>query len=107
MHGTSQQGAAASNSDAWGSRTKSDFELWPHDCQADLYIANVDENDLEGKSEAVMRVREYAEKVGLRSFPFVPNWKPRSLNWTSLIGQKCYKRLGYLNRRYKPLLKGL
>jgi ribosome-binding ATPase len=29
-----------------------------------LYIANVDENDLEGKSEAVQRVREYAEKVG-------------------------------------------
>ncbi len=29
-----------------------------------LYIANVDENDLEGKNEAVQRVREYAEKVG-------------------------------------------
>lgn len=34
-----------------------------------LYIANVDENDLEGKSEAVMRVREYAEKVGAQIVP--------------------------------------
>ncbi len=34
-----------------------------------LYIANVDEYDLEGKSEAVMRVREYADKAGAQIVP--------------------------------------
>ncbi|MEC9091608.1 MAG: DUF933 domain-containing protein, partial [Planctomycetota bacterium] len=29
-----------------------------------LYVANVDESDLEGKSEAVLQVRAHAEKVG-------------------------------------------
>ena len=29
-----------------------------------LYVANVDENDLEGKSEIAQKVREHAEKVG-------------------------------------------
>lgn len=34
-----------------------------------LYIANVDENDLEGKSESVQRVREFAERVGAQVVP--------------------------------------
>ncbi|MFK8110576.1 MAG: redox-regulated ATPase YchF [Rubripirellula sp.] len=31
-----------------------------------LYVANVDENDLEGKDELVMKVRQHAEKAGAR-----------------------------------------
>jgi GTP-binding protein YchF len=34
-----------------------------------LYIANVDENDLEGKSESVVKIREFAEKVGAQVVP--------------------------------------
>jgi ribosome-binding ATPase len=34
-----------------------------------LYIANVDENDLEGKSESVQRVREFAERAGAQVVP--------------------------------------
>ena len=34
-----------------------------------LYIANVDENDLEGKSESVAKIREFAEKVGAQVVP--------------------------------------
>ena len=34
-----------------------------------LYIANVDENDLEGKSETVQRVREFAAKIGAQVVP--------------------------------------
>ncbi|XZE34590.1 redox-regulated ATPase YchF [Pirellulaceae bacterium SH501] len=34
-----------------------------------LYIANVDENDLEGKCEAVQKVREFAEKIGAQVVP--------------------------------------
>ena len=34
-----------------------------------LYVANVDENDLEGKGKLVMQVREFAEKVGAGVVP--------------------------------------
>ncbi len=34
-----------------------------------LYVANVDENDLEGKAPLVMKVREFAEKVGATVVP--------------------------------------
>jgi len=34
-----------------------------------LYIANVDENDLDGKSESVQKVKQFADKVGAQVVP--------------------------------------
>ncbi len=57
-----------------------------------LYVANVDETDLEGKGPLVQQVRAFAAGWARRSCRSAPSSKPRSPNWTRPTAPRCSNR---------------
>ena len=63
-----------------------------------LYVANIDESDLEGTSELVKKVREAASLLMLMSLPYAQNSRPNLLNLSMTTVLRCFRMLVYVNQ---------
>lgn len=59
-----------------------------------LFIANVDENDLEERGRSFARCGNMRTGREPQWSPCVPSWKPSWRNWTNQTGGRCFSRWG-------------